>query len=262
VPPAGRRSAFNAAPILAMMTAAECHVPSCRAAPEEIQVYLDDMSAPGHFGVDVHNNFVIAGSSLASYAGEQPPAHVFRLTPEFYYGLSPTVELGLYVLSTHASDGGTHLDGAKLRIKFVAPRDPAAGLFWGANLEIGDASRRVSETPWNGELKGILGYRAGPWLLAINPNLDWSLSAHGGPATVDVDFKVSRSINSSTQIGIETYDDFGALGALGSLGQNSKTIYAVIDQDFGSVDLNAGIGRGLTSDSDRWILKFIVGKRF
>jgi hypothetical protein len=244
------------------MTAAGCYVPSCRAAPEEIQVYLDDMSAPGHFGVDVHNNFVIAGSTVASYPGEQPPGHVFRLTPEFYYGLSPTVELGLYVLSTHAPDGGSQLDGAKLRVKFVAPHDPAAGPFWGANLEIGDTSRRVSATPWNGELKGILGYRAGPWLFAINPNLDWSLSAHGGPATVDVDFKISRAIDSSTQIGIETYDEFGPLREPGSLGQNSKTIYAVIDQDFGSVDLNAGIGRGLTTDSDRWILKFIVGKRF
>jgi hypothetical protein len=252
----------RACSILALMTAASCYVPSSRAAPEEIQVYLDDMSTPGHFGVDVHNNFVIAGSSLASYAGEQPPSHVFRLTPEFYYGLRPTVELGLYVLSTHAPDGTSHLDGAKLRVKFVAPHDPAAGVFWGANLELGDTSRRVSETPWNGELKGILGYRAGPWLFAVNPNLDWSLSAHGGPVTVDVDFRVARSIGPRTQLGIETYNDFGPLGRLESLGQNSKTVYAIVDQAFRTVDLSAGIGRGLTTASDRWILKLIVGKRF
>ena len=44
--------------------------------------------------------------------------------------------------------------------------------------------------------------------------------------------------------------------------QNSKTLYLAIDQDLGKFDLNAGLGRGLTSDSDRWIFKFIVGAHF
>jgi hypothetical protein len=236
--------------------------PQCQAAPEEIQVYVDDMTAPGHFGADVHNNYVFSGSDVATYAGEQPPDHVYRLTPEFYYGLSNTIELGLYVLSTHTASGDSDLDGAKVRIKFIAPHDPSNGRFWGANLEIGDTSRRVAETPWNGELKGILGYRTGPWLLAINPNVDWSLSAHGGPATVDVDFKIAYSVGSKTQIGVESYNDLGPLNSLQPLSQNSKTFYLAVDQDFGKFDLNAGLGRGLTGDSDRWIFKFIVGSRF
>ena len=220
------------------------------------------MSTPGHFGVDVHNNYVFSGSDVPTYAGEQPPDHVYRLTPEFYYGLSKTFELGLYVLSTHTASGDSNLDGAKARIKFIAPHDPSAGLFWGANLEVGDTSRRVSETPWNGELKGILGYRVDRWLFAINPNLDWSFSAHGGPMTVDVDFKFAYSVGPKTQIGMESYNDLGPLSGLQPLNQNSKTLYLAIDQDLGKFDLNAGLGRGLTSDSDRWILKLIVGAHF
>ena len=234
----------------------------CRGAPEEIQVYIDDMSTPGHFGVDVHNNYVFSGSDIPTYAGEQPPDEVYRLTPEFYYGLSKTFELGLYVLSTHTASGDSNLDGAKARIKFIAPHDPSAGVFWGANLEVGDTSRRVSETPWNGELKGILGYRVDRWLFAINPNLDWSFSAHGGPMTVDVDCKFAYSVGPTTQIGMESYNDLGPLSGLQPLNQNSKTLYLAIDQDLGKFDLNAGLGRGLTSDSDRWILKLIVGAHF
>ncbi len=233
-----------------------------RAAPEEIQVYLDDLSPPGGFGLDVHNNFVPSGATAPEYPGAEPPSHMYRLTPEFYYGLARDVELGLYVLSTRTPADGAQLDGAKLRIKYVAPNDPARGLFWGANLEFGDTAQRVSQTPVNGELKGILGWRGGPWLLAVNPNVDWSLSARGGPATLDVDFKVARAVSVATQLGLESYNELGPVGALGPLGRNSKTLYAVLDTERDGIDFNAGIGRGLTADSDRWVLKLIVGLHF
>jgi hypothetical protein len=170
--------------------------------------------------------------------------------------------LGLYVLSTHAASGESHLDGAKIRVKFIAPHNATNGFYWGANLEIGDTSRRVSQTPWNGELKGIVGLRTGLWLFAINPNLDSSLSPHGGPTTVDVDFKVARSVGTDTQVGIETYNDFGPLRALQPLNKNSKTVYAVVDHNFGTFDINAGIGRGVTAISDRWLVKVIIGTHF
>ena len=32
------------------------------AASEEIQVYLDDLTKPGHFGADIHNNVTLSGS--------------------------------------------------------------------------------------------------------------------------------------------------------------------------------------------------------
>jgi hypothetical protein len=232
------------------------------AAPEEIQVYVDDISRPGQFGVDVHNNFVPAGALPITYTGEQPAAHVYRLTPEFYYGLAPNIELGLYVLSTHTAAGDTHLDGAKVRVKFIAPHEAGNGIFWGGNLEVGDTSRRVSATPWNAELKGIVGWRSEGWLIVANANVDSSLSAHGGPTTFDLDLKLARSVSPATQVGIEAFNEFGPLDGLQRLSRNSKTLYGVVDHDFGRVDLNAGVGRGITTDADRWTVKLIVGTRF
>jgi hypothetical protein len=234
----------------------------CRAAPEEIQVYLDDLRAPGQLGVDVHNNFVVSGRTSAEYPGEQPPAKVYRLTPEFAYGLSSTTELGFYVLSTRDSDGKLHGDGVKGRIKYVAPHDAETGLFWGANLEVGRSSQRVSETAWNAEVKGILGYRTGPWTLAVNPNIDWSLSRGGGPVTGDVDMKFNYTLDKSTQIGIESYNELGPLRHLSTAATNSRTLFAVLDKDFGAFDLNAGLGRGVSQAADKWVVKFIVGTNF
>jgi hypothetical protein len=236
--------------------------PACRAAPEEIQVYLDDLRAPGQLGVDLHNNFVVSGRSTPDYPGEQPPAKVYRLTPEFAYGVSPTTELGLYLLTTRDADGHLHGDGVKARVKYVAPHDAQSGLFWGANLEVGRSSRRVSETAWNAEVKGILGYRAGAWTVAVNPNVDWSLSAGGGPATGEVDLKVNYTLDPSTQVGIESYDELGPLRHLSTASTNARTVYAVLDKDFGRFDLNAGVGRGVATAADRWVVKFIVGTNF
>lgn len=232
------------------------------AAPEEIQVYLDDTSAQGKFGVDVHNNFVFQGARVPGYVGEQPPAHTYRLTPEFYYGLTDTLEAGLYVLTTRPSGGDAHVDGVKARIKYIAPHDKEQGVFVGANLEVGRSSLRVSPTPWNAELKGILGYRTGPWMVAINPNVDWSLSPRGGPVSFGVDAKLAYAINAKSQIGLESYNELGPIAHPDGLGANGKYVFAVLDQAFERFDLNIGLGKGVTQDADRWLLKFIVGTHF
>ena len=232
------------------------------AAPEEIQVYLDDLRAPGQLGVDVHNNFAVSGRSMPDYPGEQAPEKVYRLTPEFAYGLTQTTELGLYLLSTRDPQGNLHGDGIKARIKYIAPHDLERGPFWGANLEVGRSSRRVAETPWNAELKGIFGLRVDRWTLAANPNIDWSLSQGGGPVTGDVDFKANFAIDAKTQVGLESYNEFGPLRHLSTSATNARTVFAVVDKDFGRFDLNAGLGRGLSQAADKWVIKVILGTNF
>lgn len=232
-----------------------------QAAPEEIQVYIDDLTAPGSFGTDVHNNYVVSGSSTPDYPGGEAPEHLYRLTPEFYYGATDSLELGLYLLTTTQPGRDLMFDGPKVRLKFIAPHDESAGAFWGANLEIGKTSLRVSEQPWGTELKGIWGYRTEPWLFAVNTNFDWeSTRAFGGPASLDVDTKLAYRTAAGYQVGFESYNELGPLDGLGQLDRRSETLYAVLDTDLGkSLDLDAGIGRGLTTVSDRWIVKFIVG---
>lgn len=93
------------------------------AAPEEIQVYMDEMNQPGQFGLDVHSNYVFTGALIDDYPGQQPSLHRLRVTPEFSYGLTSTFELGLY-LPLATLDRQDHLgaDGVKFRIKYIAPR--------------------------------------------------------------------------------------------------------------------------------------------
>lgn len=232
---------------------------ACRAAPEEIQVYMDDMSAPGTFGVDVHNNYVFSGQSVPEYQGEQPPAHVYRLTPEFYYGITSNLEAGLYVLSAVRPDNQVAVDGGKVRLKYIAPHDPTRGSFWGANLEVGRVDRQFAENPWAAELKGIYGYRTGRWTYAMNQNFDWDISGPApSPLALDVDNKIAYRTDAGPQVGLESYDEIGPARQLGPLNEYSQTLFAALDTEVAGHDLNIGLGRGWSPSSDRWLLKFIV----
>jgi len=233
---------------------------ACIAAPEEIQVYIDDMTEPGHFGTDLHNVFVVSGSSTPDYEGAIAPEHVYRFTPEIYYGVSHTLELGVYLLTTTSPGLGTRYDGEKIRAKYIAPHDEEHGPFWGANLEVGKTSIRVSEAPWNAELKGIYGYRTERWLVAVNTNFDWAWAGQvNAPVSLEIDTKLAYKTDAGPQLGIESYNELGPLRDPGPLSKFSQTLFAVVDTELGQFDLNAGIGYGLTSVSDKWVLKFIVG---
>ncbi len=233
------------------------------AAPEEIQVYMDEMDAPGQFGLDVHVNDVPSSSVPPQYAGQLPSAHLFRVTPEFSWGWTPDIELGAYLLTTTDVQAGTQVDGEKFRIKYIAPRTPDQTWFWGGNFEIGRVSQLLDINPWNAELKGIIGDRIGRWTLAANLNYDWVVSGPvPEPATFELDSKIGYSIAAHTQIGIESYNGLGAANDPGSFGQFSQVTYAVIDTSVHGWDLNFGVGRGTTGVSDNWVVKAIIGVPF
>lgn len=236
--------------------------PLAQGAPEEIQVYLDDLTAPGRFGLDVHNNYAFDASSTPDYPGARPPDHVYRLTPEFYYGLSPTIELGLYVLGAFDREANAHLDGEKLRIKYVPVRAESTGVFYGLNVEIGRSDIAVAERRWNIEVKEILGVRSEHWLAAVNVNEDTSVFPRHGAATLDIDTKLGWRADAKTQYGIELYNEVGSLRHLGYVHESSEMLYGVVDTELSGIDLNVGIGRGLTAGSDGWVAKAIVGFHF
>ena len=236
---------------------------TCAAAPEEIQVYIDDITEPGRFGADIHNSYVASGSKTPDFPGAQLPDGVYRLTPEFYYGLNKNIEMGLYLLSTFGPGDRASYEGEKLRIKYVADHDVMEGSFWGANFEFGRISRRFAEEPWNAELKGIYGFRSGSWLFAVNPNLGWSFSGQtNSPVALRIDTKVAYKMGTDYSLGIETYNDLGTLNNLGHLAQQSEMLYGVVDAEIKGLELNFGVGRGLTPASDRWVFKLIVGLHY
>jgi len=231
------------------------------ASPEEVQVYMDEMNKPGEVGLDVHLNYALKGQAVADYPGQQLSDRRLRITPEFSYGLTPDIELGLYLpLADLDRDGRLAADGAKARIKFIAPKAAGQDWFWGANLEIGRVDRRLDLNPWNAELKTIWGIRKGPWTLAANGNLDWVVSGPGPkPTTFEADAKLSYQLRDGFALGVETYNELGGGRDFGRLSAGDQRLFVVLDKGLGRWDLNLGAGYGYGRPQDEWILKAIIG---
>ena len=233
------------------------------AAPEEIQVYQDELNKPGELGLDVHVNYVASGDPTPSYPGEESGLHRLRVTPEFALGLTKTLEFGVYLpLLTIAGDSKFRVEGAKVRIKYIAPH-PEAGLYWGANLEIGRLSYRLDQNPWNSELKLIGGWRKGRWNAAINANFDTALSGPAkGPTELEITTKLGYRLTKGFTLGVESYNGIGPLRDLGHLSQTDHSTYLVADTHLGKFDLNLGLGRGYGTNSDRTVMKMVIGVPF
>src|SRR4249919_827322 len=235
---------------------------AARAADEEIQVYMDEIGPPRRLGLDVHLNYVPTGRTLPDYPGQQASEGRTRITPEWSWALNSSFELGAYLpLMTIDRHGGFEADGIKGRIKWVAPRPADQAWFWGLNFELGRVKEDLDRNPWNAELKGILGTRAGPWTLAANLNIDWVVSGpdQGAPADLQLALKAGYAVGKDTSIGIETYNALGNTRTLGRFAENDHQTYLVIDKSFGRWDLNFGVGYGYGRPEDRWIVKAIVG---
>jgi hypothetical protein len=230
------------------------------AAPDEIQVYLDDINAPGKTGIELHLNYVPKGRTTPDHPGEIPPHHVFRATPEFSFGLRPNWDVGLYLPTEVAPGGNAYLDGVRLRLKYLASAETTAPFFYGANVEVGRVPTRISEDRYASELRGILGYRDGPWLYAVNPIVGWALSGPDKSSTPDfiLNFKIARQFNGEWSFGIETYSGFGRINNIASSSQQDHVFYLVADFERKDFGVNFGIGRGLTDASDERVVKAIL----
>lgn len=248
-------------PLLPLFAAIAALLPRlAHAAPEEIQVYMDELNAPHELGLDVHLNDVPSGSADVDYPGAEPALHRVRITPEFSYGVSTQLEAGLYLpLATIAADGRFRVEGAKARLKWLAPHK-AQGFYWGANLEVGRVSHSLDANPWNAELKMIAGWRKGPWVLATNVNFDAVVAGPAnGPVSLDIDTKAGYRISKGLMLGLESYNGLGALRAPGAFRTNDQSTFLIADTHIGSWDINAGVGKGYGGNRDDVIVKFVIG---
>lgn len=240
-----------------------CVPASAIAAPDEIQVYTDDMNEPGQYGVELHLNYVPDGSTTPAHPGAMLSNHRFQATPEFSYGFSKSWEGGMYVPFAVSGNGETYANGLRLRLKYIAPQPPESTLFWGLNTEFGYSATRVSDGHWSMEVRPILGIRKNGWMFAINPIIDIPVS-HGGlsGAAFEPSIKLSRELSKGLEVGLEHYSSFGPINHLEGWSKQEHSIYAVADFQVKGMEVNFGVGRGYHNAEDEWVVKAIVAFPF
>jgi hypothetical protein len=191
--------------------------------PYEIQVYDGTADAPGQPGLEVHLNHAQGTTT--------------NVTFEPSFGVLPFWELGGYLMT---SDG--RYQGAKLRTKFVTPEGWHPNLRLGLNAEIS----RIPHEGWGGEIRPILAWENERFLFAANPNVGFPLSFEPGA--------MGKMKLGPVGAGLEYY---------GSFAEREHYLFEAVDLvGLKGVEVNAGIGEGLTAQSRSLIFKMILGYAF
>lgn len=235
---------------------------AAQAQTDEIQVYDASIVAPGQFGLTLHNNFTPIGRKQADLPGGIVPNHSLNGVPEFAYGVTDWFEAGLYLpVYTLTGDGKFLLESAKLRALFVTPRADERSFFYGVNFELSYNAKRWEDHRISGEIRPIIGARAGPFDFIFNPILDTSFN---GVAKLDFApaARIAYNVSRTWAFAVEHYADYGAVSHFESSGHQFHTLFAAADYHGEPVDVEFGIGHGLTAASDALVLKLMLSREF
>ena len=229
--------------------------------PFEIQVYDGTADAPGVPGLELHVNRVMEG--VKAFDGPQiAPNHQSHFTLEPSLGLFPFWEIGGYFETALLADGTFAYAGVKLRSKFVTPPkfDPHVRL--GLNVEVSLLPATFDRDRWGNELRPIAAWEDEHWMFVVNPIVDTSFAGTGlrdGPS-FEPAAMVLRKIEGQLSVGVEYYTNLGPFSGLLPWRKEEQYLYEVANLlSVKRLELNVGVGEGLTAASSDLVLKAIVG---
>jgi hypothetical protein len=256
----GRRLAalFSASAVLGATTAARA------TDPFEIQVYDGTANAPMQPGLELHLNYVANGLREPDGAtvARQHQAH---MTLEPSLGILPWWELGAYFQTAVVPGAGFEYAGAKLRSKFVTPPTWHPNLRLGANFELALIPERFDHDRWSTELRPIVAWENARWLFALNANVSTPLAGDGfrdGPAFEPAAMAVVK-LWGVVGVGVEYYSGLGPFSDFSPVAKQEHYLYEVANLlAVDALELNVGVGEGLTSGSNKLVFKLIVGWEF
>ncbi len=253
----GQSSRWRASSALAGVMAALLLAPQPARAVDEIQVYNAEIAEVGQWTIQHHFNYTFDGRKEPDFPGGLVPNHALNATPEFAYGVTKWFEFGFYIPWAVDGDGRFLSNAAKVRTLFVTPDAEKKNFFYGINFEYDYTTPPFSQTRFAMEIRPIIGWRNPQWEFIVNPIVDAGFGKYG-----EADFapaaRLARKLAEDTFLALEYYTDLGPIGGFQSFQQQQHQLFAVADFKVGVIDVDFGVGYGLTPGSDRLVAKTIL----
>lgn len=245
--------------VLAAVTAAALGVPVPAAAQtDEIQVYTGGLADPHVFNLTLHNNVIASGSTTPAFPGAVTADKSWNGVPEWAYGVTRWFEAGLYLpLYSRDHDTGWGLNGFKLRTLFAVPNADDRKFVYGSNFEFSYNAKRWDTSRFTSEIRPIVGWHLDKVDVIVNPILDTAYDGFG-----NLDFapsvRLAYNLTKTRAIALEEYADFGPLKDFNPASEQSHQIFGVLDLSARTIDIEVGVGVGLTNASDKLTFKVIL----
>jgi hypothetical protein len=234
---------------------------ACLAQTDEIQVYDAAIADKGKINLMIHNNFTPDGVKTPAFAGAPVSNHALVGVAEWAYGVTDWFEQGLYLpLYSFSSNDGATYNGFKLRWLFVKPHADERRFFYGVNFEFSVNQKQWDPRHFTSEVRPIVGWHLKPVDIIVNPIMDTSYT--GGFKGLDFApaMRVAYVLSEKWKIAAEHYADYGEFRSINAASEQSHQIWAVVNHEGKAVNIETGIGFGLTSASDRVTLKLMVSR--
>ena len=229
---------------------------------DEIQVYDAEIADRGVFNLMIHTNFTPIGRTTPDFSGGIIPNHSVNGAAEWAYGVTDWFEQGLYlpVWSPYSEGRGGSINGFKLRELFVRPHARDHKFFYGVNFEFSVNYKYWESRHITSEVRPIVGTHLGKVDLIFNPIVDTNYT--GGvrnlefvPAT-----RFAYNVNDKWAFAVEEYADLGPFRDFETLHNQFHEIWAVIDHNGKGVNIETGVGVGVTAGADKLTFKLMISR--
>ena len=229
---------------------------------DEIQVYDGAIAAPGVINLTLHNNFTPDGQKTPAFSGGLIPDKSWNGAAEWAYGVTDWLEAGLYLplYSIYSQNRGPSINGGKLRLLFAEPHADDRTFVYAVNFEFSYNAGHWDPRRYTSEIRPIFGLHLHPWDIIVNPILDNSYL--GGLKNLDFApcARIAYNLSPKWAVAVEEYSDAGPLKDFLPTGEETHELWGVFDHVAKFANIEAGIGFGLTSASDKVTLKLMLSR--
>ncbi|MGE5327452.1 MAG: hypothetical protein ACM3NO_10465 [Deltaproteobacteria bacterium] len=229
---------------------------------DEIQVYDAEVTAPGKVNLMLHSNFTPIGSKSPAFPGGIIPDNSVNGALEWAFGVKPWFEQGLYlpVFTPYSKGRGATFDGFKLRELFVRPNAQKHKFFYGVNFEFSVNAKYWEPRRISSEIRPIVGTHLGRWDLIYNPIVDTDYRGGLGGLEFVPAGRVAYNLNKNWAVAAEEYADFGPLHQFYRANDQAHEVWAVVNHHTRLVDIETGVGLGVTSGADKLTFKLMISR--
>lgn len=221
----------------------------------EFEVYGAEIPARGHGEIELHSNFVPSGARIVDDDEGRATHRAVRSSLEVGAGITSWLAANLYAV-TYARNGvGIRYVGNRARVTAVAPRSWRLPIDFGMAHEVGYVRPGFAENQWAYEFTPILGKDVGPVSLVVNPAFERGLDTGDGEWEFEPRARLGYAFDDDASLGLEYYSVFGPISGFDERSHQQHQLFGTAAMELSSgVDGAIGIGRGLTRDSDRWVI--------
>jgi hypothetical protein len=217
-----------------------------------------------------------ASASTQTAAATQPRRHAYTSETELAYTATDWYQVAVAVPLSISQATGNPFDptgrstwnGVTLRQLFITPQSDQKAMFFGLSVQFsytpaGAALPALASTntPFAAGLTPIVGFRRDGFELIVSPTVAFGIGA-GGVTALAPAARLTRKITENLDLGIEYGGALGSVGAISPPSQQAHIAYGVADIKLDAVDLDVGIGYGLTAASNGLALKLGIGHQY